>query len=65
MDLFNPRQQKWSEHFEWAENFTQLRGKTACGHATVVALKLNRPGVVNLRQLLAAAGLHPLPEDEE
>jgi len=64
VDLFNPRQQKWSEHFEWAESFTQLEGKTACGRATVAALKLNRPGVVNLRQLLAAAELHPPPEDE-
>jgi hypothetical protein len=34
-------------------------GLTACGRATIVALKLNRPNVVNLRRLLANAQLHP------
>jgi hypothetical protein len=59
VDLFHPRRQEWSDHFEWNEDFTQVRGKTACGRATISALKLNRPGVVNLRQLLLTVGLHP------
>ena len=57
--LFNPRQQFWSEHFDWSNNFTEVVGKTPCGRATINALGLNRPGVVNLRQLLTSAGLHP------
>jgi hypothetical protein len=57
--LYNPRQQVWSEHFDWSDDFTQAIGKTACGRATVDALRLNRSGVVNLRRLLFAANLHP------
>jgi HNH endonuclease len=62
--LYNPRQQFWSEHFSWSDDFTQVIGKTACGRATVEALRLNRVGVVNLRRLLRSANLHP-PENME
>jgi hypothetical protein len=57
--LFHPRQDVWSDHFTWNEDFTQVIGRTACGRATVVTLKLNRPGVSNLRRVLVAAGEHP------
>jgi hypothetical protein len=57
--LFNPRQQAWSDHFQWSPDRTQMLGLTACGRATIVALKLNRPNVMNLRRLLANAQLHP------
>ncbi len=59
VSLFNPRQQVWSDHFEWNKGSTQIIGKTPCGSATIEALKLNRQGVVNLRRLLVSAGLHP------
>ena len=59
--LFNPRQQTWHEHFSWNKDTTQLVGQTPCGRATIDALALNRPGVTNLRRLLASAGLHPPP----
>lgn len=62
--LFNPRQQSWNEHFTWSSDFTEVIGKTPCGRATVEVLRLNRPGVVNLRRLLFMAGLHP-PENNE
>lgn len=57
--LFDPRQQRWSEHFAWSDDGTKVVGLTACGRATIVALKLNRFGVVNLRRLLVGAGVHP------
>ncbi|MDZ8226656.1 HNH endonuclease signature motif containing protein [Nostoc sp. ChiVER01] len=57
--LFHPRQQLWSEHFTWNDDFTRIIGKNPCGRATVEALQLNRVGVVNLRRLLTSAGLHP------
>jgi hypothetical protein len=57
--LFNPRRQNWREHFSWNEDTTQVVGQTLCGRATIEALSLNRPGVINLRRLLASAGLHP------
>jgi hypothetical protein len=57
--LFNPRRQSWHDHFQWNSDFTQMVGLTACGRATIVALKLNRPSVINLRRLLANFQLHP------
>jgi hypothetical protein len=64
--LFHPRLQQWPEHFAWNQDCSLMIGLTQTGRATVAALHLNRPGVVNLRQLLYAAGKHPpiLPNQE-
>jgi HNH endonuclease len=50
--LFHPRQDDWHGHFAWNPTFTELIGKTPTGRATIQRLKLNRPGVVNLRRLM-------------
>ena len=60
VDLFHPRRQKWSDHFAWNEDFTRMIGLTPTGRATLVALDLNRAGVVNLRKLLLNSNQHPL-----
>jgi hypothetical protein len=60
--LFHPRNQRWRDHFAWSEDGTVMLGLTPTGRATVVALQLNRDGLVNLRRLLFAAGEHPPPE---
>jgi hypothetical protein len=39
--LFNPRKQKWNEHFEFSQDFSEIIGKTPCGRATVNALQMN------------------------
>lgn len=57
--LFNPRTQDWEDHFEWTEDFTEMIGKTPTGRATIICLKLNRKGLVNLREVLGALGKHP------
>lgn len=57
--LFNPRKQLWNEHFNWDDSSTLMIGKTPCGRATIVALQLNRLGVVNLRSVLTIVGKHP------
>ena len=57
--LFHPRQQKWMDHFAWNDDTTQIIGLTATGRATVVRLRLNRPGLVNLRTALRSFGVHP------
>lgn len=57
--LFNPRLNNWDEHFQWNENCSLIIGKTAIGRATVLALKVNRISVVNLRNILFACGEHP------
>lgn len=62
VSLFNPRSQKWRDHFSWNEDFSLVIGVTPTGRATVEALRLNRSGLVNLRRLLYEAGEHP-PEE--
>jgi hypothetical protein len=60
--LFNPRTDKWDEHFEWVKEGTVIDGKTAKGRATVMALNMNHPDVVAARQLWVTVGWHP-PKD--
>jgi HNH endonuclease len=57
--LYNPRTEKWSDHFEWSENFSIIVGTTPIGRATITCLKLNRIGLINLRKILVAVGKHP------
>ena len=57
--LYNPRQQQWHIHFSWSDDYLQIVGLTPTGRATVVALQMNRPGVINIRRLLRMAGQHP------
>lgn len=57
--IFNPRINKWSEHFQWNEDDLYIIGITPVGRATVNRLKVNRDGNVNLRRLLILANLHP------
>jgi len=60
--LFHPRRDVWNEHFMWSEDSTQIIGLTPTGRATLVKVKLNRPGVVNLRRVLSLSGEHPPAE---
>ena len=57
--LYNPGTQQWRKHFRWGHDFSRIVGLTAVGRATVQALKLNRPGLVNIRKALFIVGLHP------
>ena len=57
--LFNPRRQRWHDHFAWNHDCTLIVGLTPTGRATVEALRLNREKVVNLRRVLYAMGEHP------
>ncbi len=57
--IFNPRLERWDEHFAWTEDFLYIIGLTPTGRATVDALQLNRKGVVNLRMLMKLGGIHP------
>lgn len=57
--IFNPRTQTWQEHFKFGKDKTEIIGKTACGRATVIALKLNYEQAVNARKLWIAANWYP------
>ena len=58
--LYNPRRDRWSEHFAWNE--LRLVGHTATGRATVAALDMNRALILAIRQEEALRGRHPPPE---
>ena len=60
--MFHPRRQRWSDHFAWNEDATLIIGLSSTGRATVTSLHLDRPELVNLRRILAAAGEHPPPD---
>jgi len=62
--LFHPRRDLWGDHFIWSHDFTRIVGLTVKGRATVEALRLNRPGLVNLRRALFLCGQHPPSESE-
>jgi HNH endonuclease len=61
--LFNPRTQRWAEHFAWSDDGVYIVGLTACGRATVRALQMNSATVVTVRQAWVSVGWHPPTEN--
>jgi hypothetical protein len=60
--LFNPRAQRWSEHFRWAEDGLRIIGRTPIGRATVVALHLSDAvDALEVRSYWVLAGWHHPP----
>lgn len=57
--LYNPRQQKWSEHFAWSQDGTTVIGLTPCGRATITACQMNNRFIVAARSIWVGAGWHP------
>jgi hypothetical protein len=60
--LFNPRTQRWHDHFAWSNDGTHINGLTPCGRATVSALRLNRSLAVAARAAWVSIDRHP-PKD--
>lgn len=57
--FFNPRTQRWREHFTLAQENTVIVGITPTGRATVEALKLNLPAQVEARKWWGELGQYP------
>lgn len=55
--VFNPRTQKWGDHFQWSQ--FEMVGLTATGRATIKALKQNRPLILAIREEEQILGRHP------
>ena len=55
--LFNPRTDRWNEHFAW--NGAELAGRTSIGRVTVALLQINREERIAVRRELMAAALFP------
>lgn len=62
ISLFNPRKQKWSEHFIWSADGTKVEGITAIGRATIIRLRMNNPVIIVARKRWVMSGWHP-PND--
>jgi hypothetical protein len=52
--LFDPRHDRWSDHFEWDGPF--LLGNTAIGRMTVDVMRINQLARVEHRRLLMLGG---------
>jgi HNH endonuclease len=59
VSLFHPYLQRWTDHFAWSEDGTEIIGLTPIGRATIVVLKMNRPQVTRVRRMWAKMGEHP------
>ncbi len=68
LPLFNPRQQKWYEHFFWSADGLKIIGITSVGRATSNRLDLNderhnEGSIVKAGRLWIKGGWHPPDED--
>ncbi len=59
VNIFNPRQDNWNHHFKWDETGAILKGLTAIGRATIVALNMNNSIIVDARRRWVSVGWHP------
>lgn len=57
--LFNPRRDRWPDHFTWSDDGTRIVGLTPTGRGTVIALRLNNNEVVGARRRWGEVGWHP------
>lgn len=58
--LFDPRRDKWDDHFRWAQGGLLIEGISDIGRAMVEALKLNHPAHrIEARRAWINAGWHP------
>jgi HNH endonuclease len=63
LPLFNPRRDRWSEHFIWSVNGLIMVGLTLVGQATIAALSLNRERIIHIRAADFEIGRHPPASD--
>lgn len=62
LPLFNPRLQRWSDHFIWSFDGTKIEALSAIGRATIIRLQMNNPVIIAARWRWAISGWHP-PSD--
>lgn len=66
--LFNPRSQRWNDHFVWEQDGLVIRGTSAVGRATCDRMDLNdqahnEGAIVKARRLWIRGGWHPPSDD--
>jgi len=60
--LFNPRSQRWSDHFRWSDDGIRIIGLTPAGRGTVLASRLDNEFILPARRHWVQAGWHPPAE---
>jgi hypothetical protein len=68
--LFNPRRDKWSEHFIWSADGQKIIGVTSIGRATIQRLDINDDwhddgSIKRARRLWIRGGWHPPANDPQ
>lgn len=57
--LFNPRCDRWQDHFIWSNDGLYINGLTPTGRATIATLELNRERVLAIREADREVDRHP------
>ncbi len=60
--LFNPRRQRWLDHFKFGIDRAEIIGITPCGRATLKALRINDVDPLEYRRLLVKFSEYPPKE---
>ncbi len=68
--LFDPRKNRWFEHFTWSADGQKILGLTSIGRATVNRLDLNDErhddgSIQRARRLWIGGGWHPPTDDPQ
>lgn len=61
--FFNPRTQRWTEHFAWSPDGARIEGQTPAGRATIEALRLNNEFILIARRFWIESGRWPPVDD--
>lgn len=61
--LFNPRHDRWSDHFRRSRDQLCIYGRTATGRATVALLRFNETSEQQVRQIQRDHLAHAFPLD--
>lgn len=59
VQLFNPRQSQWYDHFAWNEDATLIIGISPVGRCSIIEIKLNREKLIEYRKAILPFGVHP------
>ena len=57
--LYDPRNDRWEEHFRWSDDSSEIVGLTSVGRATIRRLNINQPRMLIARREWKKTGLHP------
>lgn len=63
VELFNPRNHIWKEHFSWSVDGLRVVPKTLIDRATTELLELNRERILFIRKADIAVDRHPPIDD--